>query len=112
MLQLLLAKLVLDVFTERDRALVLLTVLSVVATQRDKLLANGAATIGFSLATFCVLNNTFHLLAGRQRAVRVSTLTCVDEGLDATLDAEATRVSGALSGSGSLVAALIIQTKA
>lgn len=85
---------------------------SVVATQCNKLFANGAATIGFSLAAFCVLNNTFHLLAGWQRAVCISTLAGVDKGLDAALDAEATRVSRALSGSGSLVAALIIQTKA
>ena len=86
--------------------------LSVVATQRDKLLTDGAATVGFSFAAFCVLNNAFHLLTGRQRAVCVSTLAGVDEGLDAALDAEATRVSRALSGSGSLVAALIIQTEA
>lgn len=78
MLQLLLSELVLDVQTEWDWALVLLTVLSMVTTQRDKLLADGAATIGFSLAAFCVLNNTFHLLAGRQRAVCISTLAGVD----------------------------------
>lgn len=101
-----------DVQAEWDWALVLLTVFSMVATQCNKLFANGAATIGFSFAAFCVLNNTLHLLAGRQRAVCVSTLAGVDEGLDAALDAEATRVSRALSGGGSLVAALIIQTKA
>lgn len=83
-----------------------------VATQCDKLFANGAATIGFSFAAFCMLNNTLHLLAGRQRAVRISTLAGMDKGLDAALDAEATRVSRTLSGSSSLVAALIIQTKA
>lgn len=83
-----------------------------VATQRDKLFANGAATVGFSLAAFRVLHNSFHLLAGWQRAVCVSTLAGVDKGLDAALDAKTTRISRALSGSGSLVAALIIQTKA
>lgn len=112
MLQLLLAKLVLDVQAERDRTLVLLTVLCMVTAQSNELLAYRAATIGFALAALGVLHHSFHLLAGRQRAVCVSTLAGVDEGLDAALDAEATRVSRALSGCGCLVAALIIQTKA
>lgn len=83
-----------------------------VATQRNKLLANGAATIGFSFTAFCMLNNTFHLLAGWQRAVGISALAGMDEGLDTALNAEATRVSRVLSGNCGLVAALIVQTKA
>lgn len=83
-----------------------------ITTQCDKLLADGAATVGFSLASFCVLNDTFHLLAGRQRAIGISALACVDERLDTALDAEATGISGTLSGSGRLIAALIIQAKA
>ena len=63
-----------------------LTKLGVVAAESNELLADGAATIGFSLAAFCVLNNTLHLLAGRQRAVGIATLTSVDQGLDAALD--------------------------
>lgn len=82
-----------------------------VAAQSNKLFANGAATICFSLAAFCVLNHTFHLLTGWQRAVCISTLAGMDKGLDTALDTEATRVSRALSGSGSLAAALVIQTE-
>lgn len=111
MLQLLLTELVLDVQAERDWALVLLTVLSMVATQSDELLADGAATIGFSLASFGVLNNAFHLLTGWQRAVGVSTLARMYQRLDAALDAEAARVPWTLSGGGGLVAALVIQTE-
>lgn len=83
-----------------------------VATQRNKLLADGTATVGFSLATLCVLYNTFHLLAGWQGAVCISALACMDKGLDAALNAQTARVSRALSGCGSLVAAFIIQAKA
>lgn len=83
-----------------------------IATKCNELFANGAAAVGFPLAAFGVLNHTFHLLAGRQGAVGVSTLTGVDQGLDAALNAEAARISRALSGGCSLVAALIVQTKA
>lgn len=83
-----------------------------IATKCNELFTNWAATIGFPLAAFCVLNHTFHLLAGRQGAVGISTLTGVHEGLDAALNAEAARISRVLSGSCSLVAAFVIQTKA
>ena len=86
MLQLLLAKLVLDVQAERDRTLVLLTVLCMVTAQSNELLAHRAATIGFALAALGVLHHSLHLLAGRQRAVGIATLTSVDQGLDAALD--------------------------
>lgn len=85
--------------------------LCVIATERNKLLADRATTIGFSLATLSVLDNTFHLLARRQGTVCISTLACMDQGLDAALDAETTRVSWALSGGRGLVAVFIIQTK-
>lgn len=79
MLQLLLPELLLDVQTERDGTFVLLTVFGMVAAQSNELLADGTATIRLPLATFCVLNNTFHLLAGWQRAVGVAALACVDQ---------------------------------
>lgn len=78
MLQLLLPKLVFDIQTEWDRTLVLLTVFCMVTAQSNELLADRAATIGFALATFGVLNHTLHLLAGRKRAVGIATLTSMD----------------------------------
>lgn len=84
----LLAELVLDVEAEGYGALVLLAVLGVVAAQGDELLADGAAAVGLALATFGVLHHALHLLAGRQAAVGVATLAGVNQGLDATLDAE------------------------
>lgn len=88
MLQLLLPELVLDVQAERNRTLVLLAVLRMVAAQSNELLADGTAAIGFPLAAFRMLNNTFHLLARRQGAVCVSALARVDKRLDAALDAK------------------------
>lgn len=97
-MQLLLPELLLDVQTERDGTFVLLTVLGVVAAQSDELLADGTAAICLALATFRVLNDTLHLLAGRQGAVGVAALARVDQRLDAALDAEATGVPRTLSG--------------
>ena len=68
-----------------------------VAAQSNELLADGAATIRLALAAFCVLNNALHLLAGRQRAVGVAALARMDQRLNASLDAETTGVSRALS---------------
>lgn len=78
MLQLLLAKLVFDIQTEGDGTLVLLTVLGMVTAQSNELFADRAATIGFALATFGVLDYALHLLTGRERAVGIATLTSVD----------------------------------
>lgn len=64
-MQLLVAKFVLDVQAERDRTLVLLTVLCVITTESDKLLAYRATTIGFALASLGVLHHSLHLLTGR-----------------------------------------------
>lgn len=86
MLQLLLAKLLFDVQAERDRTLVLLTVLCMVTTQSNKLLAHRAATIGFALAALGVLHHSLHLLAGRQRAVGIATLASMYQGLNASLN--------------------------
>lgn len=102
----------LDVQAEWHWTLVLLTVLGVVAAQCNELLADGAAAVGFPLAAFRVLDDPFHLLAGWQGAVGVATLAGVDQGLDATLDAEAARVSRALGGGSGLVTALIVQAQA
>lgn len=63
MLQLLLTEFVLYVETEGNGTLVFLTVLGMITTQSDELLANRATTIGFSLAALCVLNHSLHLLA-------------------------------------------------
>lgn len=111
MLQLLLPELLLDVQAERDGTFVLLTVFGMVAAQSNELLADGTATVRLALAAFCVLNNTLHLLAGRQGAVGVAALACVDQRLDAALDAEATRVSRALGSCCCLVVAVIVQSK-
>jgi len=62
-LQLLLTEFVLDVEAEGNRTLVLLTVLRVITTQSDELLAHRTATIGLALAAFGVLNHPLHLLA-------------------------------------------------
>lgn len=78
MLQLLLPELLLDVQTEWDGTFVLLAVFGMVAAQGNELLADGTATIRLSLAAFCVLNNTLHLLTRWQGAVGVAALTRVD----------------------------------
>lgn len=111
MLQLLLPELLLDVQTERDGTFVLLAVFGMVAAQGNELLADGTATIRLSLAAFCVLNNTLHLLTGRQGAVGVAALARVDQRLDAALDAETARVSRALGSCCCLVVAVIVQSK-
>ena len=111
MLQLLLPELLFDVQTERDGTFVLLAVFGMVTAKRDELLADGTATIRLPLAAFCVLNDTLHLLAGRKRAVGIATLTCMDQRLDAALDAETTRVSWALGSCCCLVVAVVVQSK-
>lgn len=111
MLQLLLTQLLLDVQAERDGALVLLAVLGVVAAQSDELLADGTAAVCLALAAFCVLHDPLHFLAGWQGAVGIAALACVDQRLDAALDAEAARVTGTLSGRCRLVVAVIVQSK-
>lgn len=107
-LQLLLPELLLDVQAERHRALVLLAVLGMVATEGNELLADGAPSIGFPFATLGVLHDPFHLLAGGQGTVGISALAGVDQRLDAALNAQAARVSWALGGRSLLVVALII----
>lgn len=76
----------LDVGTERHGALLLLTVLRVIATECDKLLANGASSVGLALAVLRMLDNELHLLARWQAAVGIATLAGVRQRLDATLD--------------------------
>lgn len=83
----------------------------VVAAQSNELLADRTAAVCFALAAFCVLHDALHLLAGRQGAVGIATLTCMHKRLDAALDTEAARVSRALGGCGSLVVAVIVQSK-
>lgn len=107
-LELLLTELVFDVEAEGHRALVLLTVLGVVAAESNELLADGAPSVGLAFAAFGVLDNPFHLLTGRQRAVGVATLAGVDQRLDTALDAQAPGIAGALRCGGLLVVALII----
>lgn len=88
MLNLLLSKLVFDVETEWHRAFVLLAVFGMVATKGNELFAHWAASIGLAFAALGMLNNPFHLLTRWQRAVCISTLAGMDQGLDATLDAQ------------------------
>lgn len=104
----LLPELLLDVEAERHRALVLLAVLGMVAAESNELLADGASTIGFPFAALGVLHNPLHLLAGRQGAVGIAALAGMYQRLDATLDAQTSRVSWALGGCSLLVVALII----
>lgn len=63
MLQLLLFKLMLNVRTEGNWTLLLLTMLGMVTAQGDELFANGTTSIRFSLAVLGVGDNTLHLLA-------------------------------------------------
>lgn len=78
-MELLLTELVLDVETERHRALGLLAVLGMIATERNKLLADWTAAIGLAFASLGVLHHPLHLLAGRQRTVGIAALTRVDQ---------------------------------
>jgi len=110
-LQLLLPELLLDVQTEWDGTFVLLAVFGMVAAKSNELLADGTAAVCLAFAAFCVLNNPLHLLAGRQGAVGVAALASVDQRLDTSLDAEATRVTGALGSCCCLVVAIVIQAK-
>lgn len=112
MLELLLTELVFDVEAEGHGALVLLAVLCVVAAESNELLADGAPSVGLAFAAFGVLDDPFHLLTGRQRAVGVAALAGVHQRLDAALDAQAARVAGALRRGCLLVVALIVQTEA
>lgn len=107
-LELLLTELVFDVEAEGHGALVLLAVLGVVAAESNELLADGAPSVGLAFAAFGVLDDPFHLLAGRQRAVGVAALAGVHQRLDAALDAQAARIAGALRGGRLLVVALIV----
>lgn len=107
-LDLLLPELVFDVETEWHGAFVLLAVFGMVAAKSYELFAHRAAAVGLALAALGVLHNPFHLLAGWQRAVGVTALAGVDQGLDAALDAQAAGVTWALGGCSLLVVALII----
>lgn len=111
-LDLLLSELVFDIETEWHGAFVLLAVFGMVAAKSYELFAHRTATVGLALAALGVLDNPFHLLAGWQGAVCVAALAGVDEGLDAALDAQPSRLLGALGLLLSLVVALIIQTQA
>ena len=57
-----------------------------VAAERDQLLANRAVGVLALLTEFRVLNNFLHLVASYFAAIGVTTLTSVDERLDASLD--------------------------
>lgn len=85
----LLTELVLDVETKWHRALGLLAVLGMIATESDKLLADWTASIGLAFASLGVLDHPLHLLAGRQRTVGIAALASMDQRLNATLNAQA-----------------------
>lgn len=88
-LKLLLTELVFNVEAEGHWALVLLAVLCMVAAESNELLADGAPSVGFAFAAFGVLDNPFHLLTGRQRAVGITALAGVHQRLDTALNAQA-----------------------
>lgn len=56
----------LDVGAEGHWAFVLLAVFGMVATKGNQLFAHRTASVGLALAALGVLDNTLHLLAGRQ----------------------------------------------
>lgn len=85
LLQLLLLEFVLDIRTERHRTFLFLTVLGMIATQGNKLLANWAATICFAFAILGMLHHTLHLLTRRQTTIGIATLTSMHQRLNATL---------------------------
>ena len=85
--------------------------LGVITAQSNELFADRATTIGFALATFGVLDNTLHLLTGRERAVGVATLTSMDQGLNAALDAQAAALLWTLGGLPTLTVVVVVQTK-
>lgn len=58
-----------------------------------------------------MLYHSLHLLAGRQRTVGIAALTGMHQRLNAALDAETSRVTRVLSGSCSLIVALVIETQ-
>lgn len=103
-----LTELVFNVEAEGHWALVLLAVLRMVAAESNELLADGAPSVGFAFAAFGVLDNPFHLLTGRQRAVGITTLAGMDQRLDTALNAQAAGITGALGSCSLLVVALII----
>lgn len=111
MLQLLLSKLLFYVEAKWHRALVLLTVLGMIAAQSNELLTDGTATIRFPLAALCVLHHTLHLLARWQGAVGIATLTGVDQRLNAALNAETAGIARVLRRCCCLVATLVIETQ-
>lgn len=63
-----------------------------VAAQRDQLLTDRAAAVGFTLAGLGVADYPLHLVAGREAAVRVTALARVYQRLDAPLDGQLTRL--------------------
>ena len=63
-----------------------------VAAECDELFADGAASVGLPLALLCVGHHPLHLVAAWQSTVGVSALACMDEALDAPLDAQLPRL--------------------
>ncbi|KAL1432967.1 hypothetical protein MTO96_001953 [Rhipicephalus appendiculatus] len=92
LLQLLLAQLVLDVETEGHGTLSLLAVFGMVTTQGDKLLADGAASVGLALAALGVLHHPLHAPAAGQAAVGVPALARMHQGVDAALNGQPLRL--------------------
>ena len=86
LLQLLLSQLGADVQAERHGAFRLGTVLGMVTAQGDQLFANRAAAVRLALAGSRVRHNALHLLARRQSAICVATLTSVHKRLDTPLN--------------------------
>lgn len=63
-----------------------------VATESNQLFTNRTSTVCLPLALLCMTDYPLHLVATRKSAVSVPTLTCVDQTLDTSLDAELPRL--------------------
>ena len=63
-----------------------------VTAEGNELFADGAAPVGLPLALLRVRHHPLHLVAARQSTVGVSALACMDEALDAPLDAQLPRL--------------------
>lgn len=85
-LQLLLSQFLFNVHTEWNRAFVLLTMFCMIATQSNELFANWTTTICFPLTAFCMCNHMLHLLTTWISAVSITTLACMHQRLNTSLN--------------------------
>ena len=80
-----------------------------VAAQSDQLFADGTASISLPLALLGVTHHPLHLVAAGQTTVGVSTLTGVNQRLDAALDGQFSRLLRVGGGSGLTAASVQVE---